>query len=113
MPPTSLRYLEAFGYQRGADLPSHLALTVRSLRAARATMTERPPWEAEVDLDALVQARRPTLVLSGRWDNLAARDALGHRAFAAVCEAACRCRRPDRTRWRWQRRSPRPLRRTP
>ncbi|MEO6857615.1 MAG: hypothetical protein ABI323_03380, partial [Solirubrobacteraceae bacterium] len=73
------------------DGPTDLALTARSVRAARATMTERPPWEAELDLGALVQARRPTLVVSGRWDNLAAgEDALGHRAFTAVCEALTR-----------------------
>lgn len=86
-----LRYLEAFGYRRSVDLPLHLALTPRSVRAARATMTQRPPWEAEIDLEALVQARRPTLVVSGRWNNLATgEDALGRRAFAAVCDRLTR-----------------------
>jgi len=82
-----LRYLEAFGYRRGVDLPASVTLTARSARAARATMTERPPWEAGIALAALAEAHRPTLVVSGRWDNLAAgEDALGRRAFGAVCD---------------------------
>ena len=82
-----LRYLEAFGYRRGADMPAHLPLTGRSVRAARATMTERPPWQAEIPLEVLAEAHRPTLVVSGRWDNLAAGEhALGRRAFGAVGE---------------------------
>jgi pimeloyl-ACP methyl ester carboxylesterase len=86
-----LRYLEALGYRRGADLPAHLTLTARSVRAARATMTERPPWEAQIALDALADAHRPTLVVSGRWDNLAAgEDALGRRAFGAVSDVLAR-----------------------
>lgn len=83
-----LRYLEAFGYRRGADLPSHLPLTALAARAARATMHERPPWEAQIALDALAAAGRPTLVVCGRWDNLVGGEgALGRRAFAAVADA--------------------------
>lgn len=92
-----LRYLEALGYRRGADLPAHLPLTSRSVRAAHATMTERPPWEAQIPLDALAEARRPTLVVSGRWNNLAAgEDAVGRRAFAAVGDALARVLEAER-----------------
>jgi pimeloyl-ACP methyl ester carboxylesterase len=82
-----LRFLEALGYRRGADMPERPHLTPESIRAATATMTERPPWEAEIPLDALASAGRPALVVSGRWDNLAAGErALGRRAFGAVAD---------------------------
>lgn len=82
------RFLEALGYRRGVDMPEHPRLTPESVRAATATMTERPPWDAEIPLDALASAGRPVLVVSGRWDNLAAGEqALGRMAFGAVCDA--------------------------
>jgi pimeloyl-ACP methyl ester carboxylesterase len=82
-----LRFLEALGYRRGVDMPERPKLTPESTRAARATMTERPPWHAEIPLDALASARHKVLVVSGRWDNLAAGEwALGRRAFGAVCD---------------------------
>lgn len=82
-----LRFLEGFGYRRGVDMPARLKLTPIAIRAARTTMTERPPWEAEIPLDALASTDHPRLVVSGRWDNLAAGEqALGRRAFAAVCD---------------------------
>jgi pimeloyl-ACP methyl ester carboxylesterase len=83
-----LRYLEALGYQRAVDLPVRLRLTVKAARAARTTMTERPPWEAPIALDRLAEARRPTLLVSGRWDNLAGGErAVGCRAFGAAADA--------------------------
>lgn len=46
------------------------------LQGARTLMAERPPWEAEIPLDALAAAKVPTLVFSG-----------GHNeAFDAVCD---------------------------
>jgi pimeloyl-ACP methyl ester carboxylesterase len=46
-------------------------------RGARHVMEERPPWEAEIPLEALAAARFPTLVVSG-----------GHSpVFEAVCDA--------------------------
>jgi pimeloyl-ACP methyl ester carboxylesterase len=81
-----LRSLEAFGYRRGVDMPERPKLTRKGIRAARTTMTERPPWEAEIPLDALASAACPALIVSGRWNNLAAgKQALGCRAFGAVC----------------------------
>jgi pimeloyl-ACP methyl ester carboxylesterase len=85
------RFLEAFGYQRGVDMPERPKLNRRGIRAASATMTERPPWEAEIPLDELASAGCPTLVVSGRWDNLAAGEqALGCRASRAVCDTLTR-----------------------
>ena len=69
-------------------MPASPRLTRASTRAATATMTERPPWHAEIPLDALASAGCPVLVVSGRWDNLAAGEqAVGRRAFGAVCDA--------------------------
>ncbi len=86
-PEFMLRFLEGFGYRRGVDMPARLKLTPKAIRAARTTMTERPPWEAEIPLEALARADHPKLVVSGRWDNLAAGEqALGRRAFGAVCD---------------------------
>jgi pimeloyl-ACP methyl ester carboxylesterase len=83
-----LRSLEAFGYRRGLDMPAHPKLSPKGIQAAVTTITERPPWEAEIPLDALAGIGCPALIVSGRWDNLAAGEqALGRRAFGAVCDA--------------------------
>jgi pimeloyl-ACP methyl ester carboxylesterase len=87
-PEFVLRFLEALGYQRGLDMPERPRLGPASTRAATTTMTERAPWEAEIPLEALAGAGHPVLVVSGRWDNLAAGErALGRRAFGAVGDA--------------------------
>jgi pimeloyl-ACP methyl ester carboxylesterase len=81
----ALRFLEALGYRRGLDMPESPRMTPEGIRAATTTMTERPPWQAEIPLDALASAAHPALVISGRWDNLAAgEDAIGRKAFGAV-----------------------------
>jgi pimeloyl-ACP methyl ester carboxylesterase len=81
----SLRFREAFGYRRGVDMSKWPKLNAKGMRAATTTMTERPPWEAEIHVDALASGRLPALIVSGRWDNLAAGEqALGRRAFGAV-----------------------------
>jgi pimeloyl-ACP methyl ester carboxylesterase len=86
-----LRFHEALGYRRGVDLPEHSKLSREGIRAAATTMTERPAWEAEIPLAALASAGRPTLIVSGRWDNLAAGEwALGRRAFGAVGDTLTR-----------------------
>ena len=73
-------------------MPADPELTPRDRGAAIATMTERPPWRAQIALDELAREARPVLVVSGRWDNLAAGEqALGHRAFGAVCDVLDRC----------------------
>ena len=86
-----LRFLETLGYRRGLDMPAHPTLSTQSARAATTSMNERPAWEAALPLDALASAGHPVLVVSGRWDNLAAGEgALGCRAFGAVGEALTR-----------------------
>lgn len=87
----TLRFLEAFGYRRGVDMPERPNLNRNAIRAAMTTMRERPPWEAEIPLDALASAHFPALVVSGRWDNLAAGEqALGCRALGAAGETLAR-----------------------
>jgi pimeloyl-ACP methyl ester carboxylesterase len=83
-----VRFLEALGYRSGVDMPGRPKLTPESAHAAAATMTERPPWHAEIPLEALASAGHPVLVVGGRWDNIAAGEqALGRRAFGAVGDA--------------------------
>jgi pimeloyl-ACP methyl ester carboxylesterase len=87
----TVRFREALGYRRGLDILEQPKLSREGVRAAEATMTERPPWEAEIPLDALARAGLPVLIVSGRWDNLAAGErALGRRAFGAVCDTLTR-----------------------
>jgi pimeloyl-ACP methyl ester carboxylesterase len=87
----SLRFREAFGYRRGVDMSADPKLNAKGIRAAVTTMTERPPWEAELALEVLARAGVPVLIVSGRWDNIAAGEqALGCRAFDAVSETLAR-----------------------
>ncbi len=69
-------FLLAFTSTVGAtpNLPDPLPPAVEA--SARATMVERPPWEAQIPFAALASARFPKLVFSG-----------GHNAaFDAVCD---------------------------
>jgi pimeloyl-ACP methyl ester carboxylesterase len=78
-----MAFLRSWGLQP-APLPR---LNAAARRSVRASMTERPPWEAELPLDALRATGVPVLVVRGGWDAAptAARDLAG-RAFAAVCD---------------------------
>jgi hypothetical protein len=77
-----IRFLRGFGF------PAEPA-TLRGpdLEAARASMTERPPWEADIPLDALAAAGVRTLVIRGDW-RAAPEPARGRAgaAFHAVCD---------------------------
>ena len=58
-----------------------------ALEAARASMTERPPWEAEIPLDRLAAAGLRVLLVQRDW--CPAPDtarALAGEAFRAVCD---------------------------
>jgi pimeloyl-ACP methyl ester carboxylesterase len=54
--------------------PRHLSK--EELMGVRTMMTERPPWEANIELEKLKQASFPRLILSGKWNG----------AFEAVCD---------------------------
>jgi pimeloyl-ACP methyl ester carboxylesterase len=62
------------GAQSARDTPEQLPDWLE--RGAQLVMAERPPWEAEVPLDALAAAAIPTLVVSGDHSP----------AFEAVCD---------------------------
>jgi pimeloyl-ACP methyl ester carboxylesterase len=65
-------FLAAVG--SSATLPAELSPDVE--QSTRATMAERPPWEARVPLDVLSETAFPKLVISGAHDL----------AFDAVCD---------------------------
>jgi hypothetical protein len=75
-------------FLRGFGFPAQATpLSGQILEAARASMTERPPWEAQIPLDELAQARLRVLLVQGDW--CPAPDsarALAGAAFRAVCE---------------------------
>jgi pimeloyl-ACP methyl ester carboxylesterase len=76
-----LEFLRGFGFPAAPT-----ALEGRALEAARASMTERPPWEADIPLDALAEAAVRVLLVQGNW--CPAPDtarALAGEAFRAVC----------------------------
>ena len=76
------RFLRGFGFPAQAT-----PLEGRVLEAARASMTERPPWEAEIPLDELAAARLRVLLVQGDWCPApdSARGLAGA-AFRAVCD---------------------------
>lgn len=76
------------GFLRGFGFPAQpTPLHGESLAAARASMTERPPWEADIPLDDLERAGLRVLLVQGDW--CPAPDsarALAGEAFRAVCD---------------------------
>jgi pimeloyl-ACP methyl ester carboxylesterase len=85
---TEEEFLHGFLCAWGLDLDPPQTLTARARRAVRSSMTERPPWEAQVPIDRLAATGIPVLAARGAWDAVdpAARDLAGA-AFAAVCAA--------------------------
>jgi pimeloyl-ACP methyl ester carboxylesterase len=75
-------FLRGFGFSAGAT-----ALEGLELEAARASMTERPPWEAEIPLDELARTGVRVLLVQGDWCPApdTARSLAGA-AFRAVCD---------------------------
>jgi pimeloyl-ACP methyl ester carboxylesterase len=75
-------------FLRGFGFPGETtALSGAALEAARASMTERPPWEAQIPLDELERARLRVLLVQGDWCPApdTARSLAGA-AFRAVCD---------------------------
>lgn len=78
-----LEFLRGFGFPAAPT-----ALDGLALRAARSSMSERPPWEADIRLDVLADAGLRVLLAQGNW--CPAPDtarALAGEAFRAVCNA--------------------------
>jgi pimeloyl-ACP methyl ester carboxylesterase len=77
-----MRFLQGFGFPAQRE-----ALGGARLDAARASMTERPPWEAQIPLDDLERSGLRVLLVQGDW--CPAPDsarALAGEAFRAVCD---------------------------
>jgi pimeloyl-ACP methyl ester carboxylesterase len=77
-----IRFLRGFGFPAGST-----SLEGAELEAARSSMTERPPWEAEIPLDDLARSDLRVLLVQGDW--CPAPDsarALAGEAFRAVCD---------------------------
>jgi pimeloyl-ACP methyl ester carboxylesterase len=85
-------FLRAFGFPA-----QPMALEGEVLDAARASMTERPPWEAEIPLDELAAAGLRVLLVQGDWcpapDSARARAGA---AFRAVCDVLDERLQPER-----------------
>jgi pimeloyl-ACP methyl ester carboxylesterase len=75
-------------FLRGFGFPGEpVTLEGDALTAARASMTERPPWEAQIPLDELERVGLRVLLVQGDW--CPAPDsarALAGAAFRAVCD---------------------------
>ena len=69
-------FLRGFLASVGSDTKLPDPLPPELEQGARASMAERPPWEAEIPLDQLATAPFPKLVVSGAH----------HAAFDAVCD---------------------------
>src|SRR5262249_30613267 len=75
-------------FLRGFGFPAQpTPLEGADLEAARASMTERPPWEADIPLDDLAAAGLRVLLVQGDWCPAphSARARAGA-AFRAVCD---------------------------
>lgn len=85
-------FLRGFGFPAKAT-----PLEGDVLVAAQASMTERPPWEAEIPLDELAAADLRVLLVQGDWcpapDTARARAGA---AFRAVCDVLDERLRPER-----------------
>jgi pimeloyl-ACP methyl ester carboxylesterase len=75
-------------FLRGFGFPGEpVTLEGKALAAARASMTERPPWEAQIPLDELERAGLRVLLVQGDWCPApASARALAGAAFRAVCD---------------------------
>ena len=84
---TEEEFLDRFLRAWGLDPRPAPRLAPAARRSVRASMTERPPWEAELPLATLAAARIPMLVCQGGWDMVPeeARRVAGA-AFAAVVD---------------------------
>jgi pimeloyl-ACP methyl ester carboxylesterase len=73
-------FLRLFLRAVGSEFDPPTPLPAELLEGARALVSERGPWEAEIPLDALAAAPFPKLVVSGAH----------HPAFDAICDALAR-----------------------
>jgi len=86
----------AFGFV-DSPMPLPIELTGKALAATIASRDERPPWDAEIPLEAIAACHIPTLLVMGAWDSVpdSARSILGTAlgAVADVIESRLRAMR--------------------
>ncbi len=88
MPPG--RWLSLFVGGIGSRVPAELPVGADEVADVRASMTERPPWEATVDLARIRSVGVPTLVIRGDWSPDPPAAAIGGAAFGAVADVLVR-----------------------
>ncbi len=64
---TPEQFIAGFEQALGVPVREPVELSPESRRSAAQTMNEPPPWDAEIDLDAVAAAPCPKLVVSGEW----------------------------------------------
>ncbi len=64
---TPEQFLAGFQRALGETVKEPMDLSPESRRSVTQSMDEPPPWEAEIDLDAVAAAPCPKLVVSGEW----------------------------------------------
>jgi pimeloyl-ACP methyl ester carboxylesterase len=88
MPPG--RWLSMFVGGIGSRVPAELPIGPDEVADIRASMTERPPWEARVDLASIRSAGVPALVVRGDWSPDPSAAPIGGAAFGAIADALVR-----------------------
>lgn len=84
------RWLALFAGALGSRVPRELPFGGDEVADIRASMTERPPWEASVDLALIRSAGVPALVIRGDWSPDPPAAAIGGAAFGAIADALVR-----------------------
>ncbi len=84
------RWLSMFAGGLGSRVPPELPFGADEVADIRASMTERPPWEASVDLASIRSAGVPTLVIRGDWSTDPPAAAIGGAAFGAIADVLVR-----------------------
>jgi len=84
------RWLSLFAEGMGSRVPPELPIGPDELADAHASMTERPPWEATVDLGLIRSAGVPALVIRGDWSSDPSAARIGGAAFGAIADVLVR-----------------------
>ena len=84
------RWLALFAEGLGSRVPRELPFGADEVADIRASMTERPPWEASVDLASIRSAGVPVLVIRGDWSPDPAAAEIGGAAFGAIADVLVR-----------------------
>jgi pimeloyl-ACP methyl ester carboxylesterase len=84
------RWLSLFAGALGSRVPRELPFGADEVADIRASMTERPPWEATVVLASIRSAGVPALVIRGDWSPDPPAAAIGGAAFGAIADVLVR-----------------------